>query len=89
MAAATRQVTAPPKQNPTALEILHVACRRRLAENAGNRLEVVLLGSAFARQQVHGERDVTGFREAARDILDMAREAAVLVADQHDGKESR
>src|SRR5207245_6665409 len=67
-----------------ALEILYVARGSRLAENPGIRVEVVLGGPAFAREQVHGEPDVTGLCNAPRDVLDVAREA-VLVADEHDG----
>src|SRR5258705_8425442 len=55
-----------------ALEILHVARGSRLAENARNRVEVVLGGPALAREQVHGEGYVTRFRRAPRDVLYMA-----------------
>ena len=61
----------------------------RLAEDPGNRVELVLRSPAFTREQVHGEPDVAGLCHAPRDVLDVAREAAVLVADEHDGVASR
>src|SRR5882672_5054678 len=72
------------RESEPAPEILHVARGRRLAEDSGNRVEVVLVGSALARQQVHRQPDVARLRDAPRHVLDVARETAVLMADEHD-----
>jgi len=61
-----------------------VARRSRLAEDPRDRVEAVLRGAAFAREQIHGEPDVARLGHAPRDVLDVAREPAVLVADEHD-----
>jgi hypothetical protein len=59
---------------------------RRLAQDPGDRVEIVLVGPALARQEVDRERDVAGLRQPPRDVLDVAREAAVLVTHENHGE---
>src|SRR5207249_5459889 len=61
-----------------ALEVLHVARRRSIAQEAGDAVRVAdLRGAALAREQIDGQPDVAGLRHAPRDAFDIWRQAAV------------